>query len=401
MEKLCPSSLRVGLDVLLDHHRGWLRHARVALLSHQAALDRHGASSAERLRAELGTGLVALFGPEHGFMGQAGAGVGTRSRRHPLWGLPVHSLYGAHRKPTPAMLRGIDVLVCDLQDLGARCYTYLATLLHVLEAAADAGVGVIVADRPIPLPAIVDGPVTASAFTSFVAPLPLPLCTGLTPGETARWICRTRGLRLDLRVAAMRHWPRQGGRGVGWPDWVPPSPGIRTWECAMTYLATVFSEALPVIDCGRGTNLAFRLLGAPWLQAGPVVERLHGRNLPGVTFHPHRYVAGLAPYAGRELDGVRLTVTDPERFEPVRTAVTVLALLQELYGRRRVWQHAGARPEWFDRLFGTDRVRLALQAGVPAGEIFASWAEGLRAHRAIRATVLLYGQSDACRKVKP
>ncbi len=391
MEKVCPSRLRVGLDVLFDSHRDWLPRQRVALLSHQATLDHRGASSAERLRAELGSGLVALFGPEHGFLGAAGAGVSTRSRRHPTWGIPVHSLYGAHRKPTPAMLRGIDVLVCDLQDLGARCYTYLATLLNVLEAAAAAGVRVIVADRPIPLPVIVDGPVTAPAFASFVAPLPLPMCTGLTPGEAARWICRTRGLSLDLRVAAMRDWPRQGERGAGWPDWVPPSPGIRTWECGMTYLATVFSEALPAIDCGRGTNLAFRLLGAPWLRAEPVVERLQACRLPGVSFHPHRYVAGLAPHAGRELDGVRLAVTASERFQPVRTAVTVLAVLQQLYGRRRVWQHAGARPEWFDRLFGTDRVRLELLAGVPAGEITAAWSAGLCAYRTSRAEALLYG----------
>jgi uncharacterized protein YbbC (DUF1343 family) len=385
-----PSPFRAGIDALLDRHRGWLS-GRVALLSHAAALDRCGASSAARLREELGSRLVALFGPEHGFFGQAGAGVATASRRHPDWGIPVYSLYGANRRPTAAMLRGVDTLVCDLQDLGTRCYTYLATLLYVLEAAAERGVRVVVADRPTPLPRVVDGPVAEERFFGFVAPLPVPLCTGLTPGEAARWIARDRGLDgVDLRVATMQGWLREGRRSADWPEWLPPSPGIRTWESAGCYPALVFCEALPAIDCGRGTNLAFRLLGVPPLRSARLIEALSAARLPGVRFHPHRYVAGVAPHAGREVDGLRVSVADPARFLPALTCATVLEILQRLIGPRRLWRHAGARPEWFDGLMGTDRVRLALQRGATAREIAASWQPALRTYRAQRREALLY-----------
>ncbi len=373
--------MTVGIDRLLEQARVRLAGRRVGLLSHQAALTASGATSAQALRRELGTGLAALFGPEHGFFGQAGAGVQTFTRRHPDWKIPVFSLYGACRKPTPQMMRKIDVVVVDLQDLGARCYTYLATLNLMLEAAAEAGVAVIVTDRPIPLPTCADGPIAEPEWFSFVAPLPLPLATGLTPAEAARWIVAERALDVDLDVVPMRGWRRQGGRGPEWPDYIPPSPGIRTWESGMTYLATVFSEALPGIDCGRGTNLAFRVLGAPWLRAEPLCATLSRCGLAGVTFNPYRYVAGVPPYAGRELDGVRLAVTDPAAFRPAATSVFILETLARLYGPARVWHHRGVRPEWFDKLYGTDRVRCALQSGVAAQTICASWGPGLRAYR--------------------
>jgi uncharacterized protein YbbC (DUF1343 family) len=379
-----------GIDVLLARHRSWLAGKRVALLSHQAALDCTGATSAQRLRRELGRGLVALFGPEHGFLGQAGAGEATHTRPHPDWKIPVYSLYGTCRKPTPEMLRKVDVVVCDLQDLGARCYTYLATLRNMLEAAAENGVAVIVTDRPIPLPNIVDGPVLEPAHQSFVGPAAMTLATGMTPAEAAQWLVQDLGLKLDLRVVPMRGWRRDGRRAADWPEFVPPSPGIRTWEAGMTYLATVFSEALPGIDVGRGTNLAFRTLGAPWLQAEKFCRRIHAAGLPGVAFHPHRYVAGVAPYAGQELDGVRISVLDPDRFLPVTTSVHVLHLLAKMYGMARVWQHEGARPSWFDQLYGTSTVREALLQGAKPEKITAGWRKQMKIYAASRNRALLY-----------
>lgn len=379
-----------GIDVLLSRHRAWLRGRRVGLVSHQAALDRDGATSAQRLRRDLGAGLVALFGPEHGFSGQAGAGVATHTRRHPDWGIPVHSLYGACRKPTPAMLRRVEVLVVDLQDLGARCYTYLATMRNVMEAAAASGVAVIVADRPIPLPRIVDGPLLDPAFASFVGPAATTLATGMTPGEAARWLVRRLDLTLDLRIAPLQGWFRDGRRGPDWPDFIPPSPGIRTWEAGMTYLATVFSEALPGVDVGRGTNLAFRVLGAPWLRAEAFCERINAAGLAGVTFHPYRYVAGIAPYSGRELDGVRLTVTDPSRFHPVATSVHLLHLLARLHGSARIWHHRGVRSAWFDTLYGTDQVRLSLLSGAPPQAILEPWLRAGQPFQAARRAALIY-----------
>jgi len=380
----------VGMDILCSEHKHWLHGQRVALLSHQAALDRCGASSAQRLRSELGDRLVALFGPEHGFLGHAGAGEATHTHRHPDWGIPVFSLYGETRVPRPEMFRGVDVVVCDLQDVGARCYTYLATLRNMLEAAAAHGVGVIVADRPIPLPCIVDGPMLDPKFASFVAPIAVPLATGMTQAESARWMVRRLDLKMDLRVVPMLGWRRDGRRSADWPDFVPPSPGLRSWEAGMTYLMTVFSEALPGIDVGRGTNLAFRLIGAPWLHAASFCERMNARRLPGAAFFPYRYVAGRAPYEGRELDGVRISVTDPCRFHPAAASVHVLATLAEMYGMHRVWRHPGVRPKWFDQLCGTDTVRKALLAGENPADILASWRAANRSFLATRREALLY-----------
>jgi len=272
-----------------------------------------------------------------------------------------------------------------------RCYTYLATLRNMLEACAEAGVEAVVTDRPIPLPQVVDGPMVDPAFGSFVAPCPLPLVYGMTPAESARWMKGALKLDVSLATVPMEGWTRADAAWDGArPAYMPPSPGIRTWESAMTYAATVFSEALPAVDCGRGTNLAFRVLGAPWLRAEPFCAAMARLRLAGVTFHPCRYVAAVAPYAGRELDGVRLTVTDPARFRPAQASLAILRALAELYGSARVWRHKGVRPDWFDKLYGTDDVRRHLQSGAPLNPLFAEWARDRRAFSQARRRALLY-----------
>ena len=383
--------MMTGMDALRVRRFDLLKGRRVGLLSHQAALCSDGSTSAQLLHRALGARLVALYGPEHGFFGQAGAGEHTYTQAHPDWDIPVYSLYGERRKPSPEMLAGVDLMVCDLQDLGVRCYTYLATLRNMLEACADAGVEVVVTDRPIPLPNVVDGPLTDPKFASFVAPCPVPLLYGMTPAESARWMKESLGLNVRLSQVPREGWSRAAAAWDGTrPDYVPPSPGIKTWECAMTYAATVFSEALPAIDCGRGTNLAFRVLGAPWLRAETFCGRIEAERLAGVTFHPYRYVAAVAPHAGKELDGVRLTVVDPARFRPAQVSLAVLRTLAGLYGPARVWRHAGVRPEWFDKLYGTDRVRLHLKSGAPLKPLFAEWARERKAFCAARQAALLY-----------
>ena len=380
-----------GMDVLRGERFAALRGKRVGLLSHQAALTADGSTSAQLLRTSIGSQLVALYGPEHGFLGQAGAGEHTATRLHPDWIIPVHSLYGEHRKPTPDMLAGVDVVVCDLQDLGVRCYTYLATLRNMLEACAATGVDVFVTDRPIPLPQTVDGPILEPRLASFVAPCPVPFVHGMTPAESARWMLDALGIHVKLTAIPMAGWTRTDAAWDGTrPAFMPPSPGIKTWESAMTYASTVFTEALPGIDCGRGTNLAFRVLGAPWLKAESFCELLDEKNFPGVTFRPHCYVAGQGPYEGRELDGIRLTVTEPARFRPVETSLVLLRALIDTYGMSRVWRHKGVRPEWFDKLYGTSRARMILQSGEPLESLFKEWRNASRAFQAARNRALLY-----------
>jgi uncharacterized protein YbbC (DUF1343 family) len=382
--------MQVGIDILKATSFRLLKTRRVGLLSHQAAVMKDGATSAQCLQQARGVNLVALYGPEHGFFGQASAGEHTASRIHPDWNLPVYSLYGEFRKPTQEMLKGVDVMVCDLQDIGVRCYTYLATLRNMLEACAEANVDVIVTDRPIPLPKVVDGPMLDKPFASFVAPCPLPMVYGMTPAEVAQWMVKKLSLKISLTVVPMEGWTRSvAGWDGTYPDWIPPSPGIKSWEAAMTYSATVFSEALSGIDCGRGTNLAFRVLGAPWICAEHCCQALLKQKLAGVTFNPYRYVAGIAPYQGIELDGVRLCVTDPVTFRPVKTSVLILETLASLYGMRRVWKHAGARLEWFDKLYGTDVTRQAVQADQSA-QLPRQWAATSKTFMKERQEVLIY-----------
>lgn len=388
-----------GIDVLLTRHRHWLEGKRIGLVSHLAAVDARGMTSAERLWRERAPArgraparsralnLCALFGPEHGFFGLGDAGQKLWHRRHPDWGIQVYSLYGPTRRPTPAMFKNLDVLVVDLQDLGARCYTYVTTLRYMLEQAAAMGKEVVVADRPIPLPRIVDGPMLAPALESFVASVRAPMHYGMTPGEMALWLKADLGLDVSLRVARMQGYARAAARGADWPPWIPPSPGIRAWETGQCYLATVFSEALPAINNGRSSNLAFQVFAAPWLKSATVCARLNAQRLPGVSFYAHPY---RTTTAGTVFDGVRLAITNPNIFHPVYTGVSILACLQELYGRHKVWKQAGAREDFFDKLYGTAAVRRALQAGAAPEQIRQTWVKSLRAFAPSRAASLLY-----------
>jgi uncharacterized protein YbbC (DUF1343 family) len=390
-------SFQPGIETLLTERKDWLAGGRVGLVTHLAAVDRRGRTSAERLRKHPDIRLVALFAPEHGFFGKAGAGERCRTIRHPDWSIPIHSLYGAARQPTPAMLRGIDVLVFDLQDLGVRCYTYVSTLRLVLEAAARAGIPVVIADRPVPLANVTDGPLLSPKFSSFVGLVPSPLVYGMTPGETALWLKDRLELDVDVKVATLRGYARQPQPGRNWPPWVPPSPAIRSWACGLCYPATVCFEALPSIDFGRGTPLAFQIFASPWIKAAAAAEFLSGQDLPGVRFRTRRYAPRPALGIPPSATGVLLDVTIPGQFRPALTAVAIVSALQRLAGKDRLWKHPSTRPEFFDKLFGTDSVRKALLDGEDCRTIASRWVPDLAAFGRERRHHLLYGPGASAR----
>ncbi len=395
-----------GLEALLARPPRALRRARIGLVSHAAALGADGVAALDRLAAN-GLAPRAVFTPEHGYWGAGGAGEGIRDEIHPTLGVPLHSLYGARRTPTAEQLARLDVLIVDLQDLAVRCYTYVSTLRDVLEAAAAAGKPVIVADRPDPLAAIVDGPMLDPAHASFVGHVPVPFVYGMTIGETARWLVGTLGLDLDLRVVPMRGYRADGRRPAGAP-WHPPSPGIRTWESAWGYTLTVFSEPLPLLRADRGGPLSFQVVavskawkpvaahrprhgrkgarGFQGLETAPAWEALRGLDLAGARLCFHRYRDG-----DTWIEGGRIAVTDPAAWRPAAAAVRVLARLQRAFGRAALWEAPGARPEFFDRLLGEGRTRGALQAGRPAGGIVRAWdTADRRAFERGRERALLY-----------
>lgn len=324
------------------------------------------------LRERFGARMACLFSPEHGWFGLAAAGEKTGHETHPFWGIPVHSLYGETRRPTPAMLAGLGRLVLDLQDIGVRCYTYLATLKLVLEAAAAEHLPVTVLDRPIPLGGPVDGPRLVPAFASFVAPLDVPLCHGMTPGECATFIVRAEKLDLDLTVVRLRDWSHADR--APWPNFVPPSPAIRSWDCAALYPATVFTEAYASVDCDRFGALAFRVLGAPWLNAAGLLDETRDDLAAcGIGARTIRYRPGGGAYAGQVLDGLFLTVERPNIYLPATVGARIFAAIMR---RHPEGLAKDSWPEWLDKLSGSAELRAALADATALDALLARWRDG-------------------------
>jgi len=393
----CPQStvhsppFKPGIDTLLSKHKGWLKGKRVGLISHLAAVDSKGCTSAQRLWDSANVDLACLMGPEHGYFGRAAAGESCRAAKHPDWNIPIHSLYGKQRKPSKRILNKLDLIVFDLQDLGYRPYTYVSTLRLALEAAAETNTPIIVADRPIPLPCTIDGPMLDSGFESFVSAIPAPMVYGMTPGETALWLQATVVPNVDLRVAQMRGYSRNPTRGADWPPWLRPSPSIVSWESAICFPATVCFEGITAVDHGRATDMPFQLIGAPWTNGTELAEKLNKQKLPGITFYPHHYQTKRADYAkGKTLSGIRLVVINSKKLRPILTGITIIHCLQELYGLKRVWNPRNCREEFFDKLLGTDSVRIALQNGETPKAIATQWKKGLQAFNRTRKKHLMY-----------
>jgi uncharacterized protein YbbC (DUF1343 family) len=331
------------------------------------------------------------MGPEHGYFGRASAGKTCRTARHPDWKIPIYSLYGKNRQPQKKVLKNLDAVIFDLQDLGTRAYTYVSTLQLTLQAAAETGTPVIIVDRPIPLPLTCDGPMLQPQFSSFVAAIPAPLSYAMTPAETALWLQNNSFPNLKLHICKMRGFNRKDPPATQWPPWLRPSPSIITIDTAICFPATVAFEGLPAIDHGRATDMPFQLIGAPFINGIELADYLTSQKLPGIKFHPHRYLSRRADYHPKKtLHGIRLTVTNPTTFRPVLTGISIITAIQKLYGTKRVWNPRNCRPDFFDKLMGTDTVRLDLQSGKTAKQIAAAWLSDLKSFQHIRQQHLLY-----------
>ena len=331
-------------------------------------LTMQATSTTGRLMKHFPARLKALFSAEHGFFGTFAAGEKAESAWHPFWNLPIHSLYGEYRKPTPEMLKGLGRMVIDLCDIGVRCYTYLATLKNTLEACAEAHIPVTVLDRQVPMGNVMDGPMRKPEFASFVAPINVPLCHGMTPGECAVWIKHAEDLDLDLTVVRLRDWSHR--YHMPWPNFVPPSPAIRNWDSAVAYPMTVFTEAYPSVDCDRHGPLAFRVIGAPWMDVKGLMKDLEsGLETCGVEMRHYRYAPQGGTYAGFTLNGILLSVSRPGTYYPVTASVLIFtALIQRHAKQLRV----GERPAWLDKLYGSTEVRDTIRSG-DLSTLFQGW----------------------------
>ena len=383
-----------GLEVLVRRRRSLLQGQRVALVAHQASIDSRYQHAIALLREMRGVKLRTLLAPEHGLWGAPQDHIWIDGTRDPATGLPVWSLYGARCEPNDAMLRNLDAVVIDLQDVGSRYYTFIWTMALVMRACARRGVRVVVLDRPNPLGGtILEGNVANPTFASFVGLYPLAIRHGLTIGEIAGYLNEHHGIGCRLTVVPMRGWRRR----MLWEDtglpWVPPSPNMPTLDTARVYPGGCLIEGTNLSE-GRGTTRPFEWIGAPYLDADRYAAALERERLPGVRFRPARFQPTFHKWAGTLCGGVQIHVTDAARFKPFLTGLAEIAVARRLAPRGFAWR----RPPYefekkrmpIDILCGTDTIRRAIEKGTPLPSIERAWQRDLERWKRLRARYLLY-----------
>ena len=380
------TGVRAGLDVFIADVPAPLRGKRVGLITNHAAIDRAGRPAIDLIAGQKDVRLVALLAAEHGIRGTAPAGAKIDDEVDAQTGLPIYSLYKTEdRGPDDAMLANVDALVYDLPEVGGRTWTYVSTMALCMQAAARKGIPFVVLDRPNPIGGdIVEGAPLDPAFTSFVGMYPIPARHGMTVGELATLFNTRFGIGADLTVVRAANWRRsQWFEDTGLP-WANPSPNLRSPDALKNYPGTVYFEGTSVSE-GRGTGRPFEQVGAPWLDAAAIVRMMNERALPGVRFDAVtlQVEPTARKFPGQTIPGVHFRITDRASYRPVRTA---LLLIDEI---RR---HHPAELSWtgtLDRLAGTDRVRLAIEAGtLPA--LLDEWDREAARFRSSVQPLLLY-----------
>lgn len=375
------AQVRTGVDELAANGCEPLRGRKVGLVTNHTGRSSDGRRTVDVLRAADGVALVALFSPEHGWDGVLDEKVGDTTDR--ATGLTVHSLYGETRRPTAAMLAGVDTLVFDIQDIGCRFYTYVSTMRNCLEAAAEHGLRFVVLDRPNPIGGVrIEGPVLASERADFVGAHRIPLRHGMTTGELARMMVGEDGIRADLHVVACTGWQRADTWDRTGLPWVAPSPNMRRLSQALAYPGIGLLEGTN-LSVGRGTDTPFEIVGAPWVDGRALAAKLRAAELPGVAFVPVEFTPTASKFRGERCGGVHVLLTDWRTFEPVRTGLHLAAALRELFAEQ--WD-----TKKLDWLLKHEPTRDAILAGTPADTIVATWQKELDLFRMRRKPFLLY-----------
>lgn len=389
------AEVRLGNEVLAASGFKALRGKRVGLITNPSGVNRNLESTIDVLRSAPGVQLVALFGPEHGIYGDVPAGDKIQSRTDERTGLPVHSLYGATRKPSPEMLRGLDALLYDLQDTGCRSYTYISTMGLAMEACGEAGVEFIVLDRPNPLGGLrVEGPLLEEAFRSFVSQWDVPYVYGMTCGEVARMINGEGWIKKPCRltVVPMKGWKRR----MVWSDtglpWVPASPHVPHGESPLFQVASGMLGEIGGISTGIGYTLPFQCIAGPGIRPQDLAAALNAHNLPGIRFKPITFKPYYGAFKEEVIGGVQIFFTDPARAPLTAVNFYALETLKKTAGLDLFDQAIKAKKSFamFDKVNGTDATRKALQAGTSATEIVAGWAPGEQGFRKQRQKYLIY-----------
>lgn len=388
MEEGARAVVKQGIAGFMAKLDGYVGKMRIGLVTSPSAVDGQLRSTLDLLTAA--GGVSALFGLEHGLRGNAQAGEKVETGVDPRTGLPVYSLYGANLKPTKEMLEQVDCLVFDVQDVGVRLYTYLYSLLYLLEAAAEANLRIFVLDRPNPLGGeVVSGGILEESLQSFVG-YPIPIRYGLTIGEMALFFNETRRIGADLTVVKMEGWQREfTWKDTGLP-WVPPSPNMPTTDTVLVYPGTCLVEGTNLSE-GRGTCRPFELIGAPWVDPYAWAEELNNLGLPGAAFRPTYFTPMFSKHKDKVCGGVQLHVLDGEQFSPISTAVHLLSVTGSMYDEFEFLGPSKGR-YFFDLLAGTTALRELIQKRDQQGvaRLLEEWEQQAQDFAAMRREYFLY-----------
>ncbi|MFC4751836.1 exo-beta-N-acetylmuramidase NamZ domain-containing protein [Exiguobacterium profundum] len=377
--------VELGVDRLMENPE-ILKGKRVGLITNPTGINAERTSIVDLFDQSDDFELTALYGPEHGVRGDAQAGSTVSSYIDDVTGLPVYSLYGATKKPTPEMLQDVDVLVFDIQDVGTRYYTYIYTMAYAMEAAAENGIPFVVLDRPNPQGGLrVDGPVLDPDYSSFIGLYPIPLKHGMTVGELARLFNTEYQIQADLEVVKMKGWKRSMMyEDTGLP-FVMPSPNMPTTDTVNVYPATGLFEGTNLSE-GRGTTKPFQLIGAPYIKAHEYANELNGLDLPGVAFRAASFTPTFSKHAGKLTHGVEVYVTDPARFESTRTGIAMIQMAHSMYPD----DFEFLANDFITKLTGNAYVKDMILEGAPLEDILTKIEDERDAFLPIRKEYLLY-----------
>ncbi len=388
--KLRPA-VKLGIEVLVEEKRDLIWGKRVGLVTNPTGVDSNLCPSADRIALLPGVELKALFGPEHGIRG--GVHGTVEGSKDPKTGIIVYSLYGKTRKPTPEMLKNIDVLIFDIQDIGTRSYTYISTMYYCMEAAAEHKIKFIVLDRPNPIGGwVVGGPVLDPEFKSFIGIAPIAYVHGMTIGELATYFNKECEINCDLKVVKMQGWKRD----MAWRNtglvWTPTSPHVPEMDTALFLPITGIMGELPIVNIGVGYTLPFKLVGAPWINAEEFSKTLNALKLSGVYFQPMYFKPYYLHHKGELCQGVRVIITDERTIKPVAVGYYIMGTLMKMYPDKFNFklESVQKRKRMFDLANGTNKIRFMLEKGVPAEKIVQSYQRDLEQFKKKRKKYLFY-----------
>jgi uncharacterized protein YbbC (DUF1343 family) len=383
------AQVKPGIEVLLSEKMDLIRGKRIGLITNPTGVTSQLVSTIDALHSDPDVKLVALFGPEHGVRGDVFAGQHVDDFVDARTGVPVYSLYGKNRAPSAEMLKNVEVLLYDIQDIGSRAYTYIYTMALAMQAAAQQGIPFVVLDRPNPLGGeLIEGPILDERFESFIGLYPIPYIYGLTVGELAKYLNEELQFGANLTVVPMQGWKRKMLFEDTALPWVLTSPHVPHARTVLHIAATGCLGELSVVNEGVGYTLPFELIGQTWTNGHELAEALNAKKLPGVIFRPLYYKPYYFSNKDQQLYGVQMHLTDPRAFRPMLTQLHLIAVLLQLYPSVDIFNTD--RVKNFDQAVGTDMVKLRLRRGVAPDSIYRTLEYDLKPYRDKRAKYLMY-----------